>query len=244
MKKVLIIGANSDMGKSFARDCAQKGSDLILTGRDQARLEQLADDLKIRNNIGIETILFDITKRDQIISFYENLPSKPDVVACFIGFLAESDECANNFEITENIININFTNIILILDQIANAFENFNNGTIIAVSSTAGDRGRASRYHYGSAKSGLNTYLSGLRQRLYKSNVRVINIKPGFCGTKMIKGINTPEFLTSNPEDVSKAILRAIKYNLDTVYVYWFWKWIMLIIKLIPEFIFKRLNIK
>ena len=189
MKKVLIIGANSDMGKSFARDCAQKGSDLILTGRDQARLEQLADDLKIRNNIGIETILFDITKRDQIISFYENLPSKPDVVACFIGFLAESNECTNNFEITENIININFTNIILILDQIANAFENFNNGTIIAVSSTAGDRGRASRYHYGSAKSGLNTYLSGLRQRLYKSNVRVINIKPGFCGTKMIKGI-------------------------------------------------------
>lgn len=244
MKKILIIGANSDMGKSFARDCAEKGSDLILTGRDEVRLEQLANDLKIRNNIKIEIMLFDIRNRDQVISFYDSLPSKPDVVACFIGILAETKECTNDFEIAKNIININFTYIILVLDQIANAFEHEKNGIIVCISSTAGDRGRASRYHYGSAKSGLNTYLSGLRQRLHKSNVRVINIKPGFCNTKMIKDIDTHEFLTSKPEDISKAIFRAIKYNLDVVYVYWFWKWIMLIVKLIPEFIFKRLNIK
>ena len=243
MKKVLIIGANSDMAKSFARDCAKRGYDLILTGRNSERLELLVEDLKIRNNINVEKIIFDINQDELRNNFYQHLPCHPDIAACFIGVLENSDDCINDVKKTENLININFTYTVSILDQISNEFKKKKNGIIIAISSTAGDRGRASKYHYGSTKAALNTYLSGLRQRLYSSGVRVINIKPGFCRTKMINNINTPEFITSHPNDVSKAIFRAIKYKYDVVYVYWFWSLIMLIIKLIPEFIFKRIKI-
>ena len=150
----------------------------------------------------------------------------------------------SNFDISRKVIDINFSCLVSILDIIANDFEKRKNGIIVAVSSTAGDRGRASRYHYGSAKAALNTYLSGLRNRLFISNVRVITIKPGYCNTKMTDGMKLSSFLTSEPEDVSKAIFNAINSGKDICYVYKVWKWIMLIIKIIPEIIFKRLKIK
>ena len=142
----------------------------------------------------------------------------------------------------KTVFDINFSCVVSILDIIANDFEDRKDGIIVAISSTAGDRGRASRYHYCSAKAALNTYLSGLRNRLFTSNVRVITIKPGYCNTKMTDGMKLPSFLTSEPEDVSRSIFNAINSGKDISYVYKIWKWIMLIIKIIPEIIFQKIK--
>ena len=242
-KNILILGATSDMGRSFARECASSGHNIILAAKNNESLSTLYKDLEIRTNAYIQSFKFDVLDTDSHKSFYESLPLKIDLVVCFIGYLEESSKCKKNFNIAKKVIDINFSGVVSILDIIANDFEYRKDGIIVAISSTAGDRGRASRYHYCSAKAALNTYLSGLRNRLFTSNVRVITIKPGYCNTKMTDGMKLPSFLTSEPEDVSRSIFNAINSGKDISYVYKIWKWIMLIIKIIPEIIFKRLKI-
>ena len=144
-------------------------------------------------------------------------------------------------------IDINFTGAVSILETIAKNFEARRKGFIIGISSGAGDRGRASNYIYGSAKSAFSTYLSGLRNRLSKSNVHVMTVKPGVVNTPMIKDeikeLKLPAILIAKPEDVAKDIYNAQIKGKDILYSRWFWKYIMMVIKCIPEPIFKRLSL-
>lgn len=242
-KNILVLGATSDMAKSFCKESATRGHNIVLAGRDVNNLKALHEDLEIRSSSKIYSAPFDILHTDLHSDFYANLPIKIDLVVCFIGYLEASSSCEKNYNVAKKVFDVNFSCIVSILDIIANDFEKKKDGIIVALSSTAGDRGRASRYHYASAKAALNTYLSGLRNRLFVSNVRVITIKPGYCDTRMIDGMNLPSFLTSDPQDVTNTIFNAINFNKDVIYVYKIWKWIMLIIKIIPEGIFKRLKI-
>jgi short-subunit dehydrogenase len=114
---------------------------------------------------------------------------------------------------------------------------------IIGISSVAGERGRQSNYFYGSSKAGFTAFLSGLRNRLSRKNIQVITIIPGFVNTKMIKNINTPKFLTSEPKDIANKIYKATQRNQDIVFSNYKWSLIMQFIKLIPEKIFKRLKL-
>src|SRR5690606_12784913 len=116
-------------------------------------------------------------------------------------------------------------------------------GTIVGISSVAGERGRQSNYLYGSAKAGFTAYLSGLRNALFSDNVHVVTVLPGFVYTKMTENLNLPKLLTAQPSEVADAIYAAVQKKKNTIYVRWFWKWIMLIIKCIPEFIFKKLKL-
>jgi hypothetical protein len=129
------------------------------------------------------------------------------------------------------------------LNIIANDFEQRRSGVIIGVSSVAGDRGRGSNYMYGSAKAGFTAYLSGLRNRLAKSNVHVITVKPGFVRTRMTEGLPLPGPVTAKPEQVARDVFKAYRGRRNEVYTLWMWRYIMLVIKLIPEAIFKRLNL-
>ena len=122
-------------------------------------------------------------------------------------------------------------------------FEKRGKGIIVGMSSVAGDRGRGSNYIYGSSKSGFTSYLSGLRNRLNKSSVKVITVKPGFIKTKMTSHLELPKILTASPYDISNDIINSIKKGKNIIYSKWFWNWIMLIIKVIPESIFKKLNL-
>jgi len=124
-----------------------------------------------------------------------------------------------------------------------NDFEKRKSGFIIGISSVAGDRGRKSNYIYGSAKAALTAYLSGLRNRLYVANVHVLTVKPGFVATKMTEGMDLPEKLTAQPEAVAEDIYRAQQKNKNVLYTKWIWRWVMLIIKVIPEWKFKRMSI-
>jgi decaprenylphospho-beta-D-erythro-pentofuranosid-2-ulose 2-reductase len=137
---------------------------------------------------------------------------------------------------------VNYLGAMSVLDQCAGVLAAGGNGFIIGISSVAGDRGRQSNYYYGSAKAGLSAYLSGLRNRLSGQGVHVMTVKPGFVDTAMTYGLEGM-FLVASPEDIGRQIVRAVGKRRNTVYLPWFWRYIMLIIRHIPEFVFKRLKL-
>lgn len=241
-KTVLILGGNSDVGKSLAKDFSKLGSNLILTTRKKDQLNFLKSDLEIRYEISCDIKLFDVLDFKSHKSFYKNLKTKPDIVITCIGYLDNQGDSQNDFEESLRAIQSNFTGLVSILNIISNDFEKKGSGVIVGVSSVAGDRGRGSNYIYGSSKAAFTSYLSGLRNRLHASGVSVITIKPGFIKTKMTSHLDLPKLLTASTDEISKDILNSIKKGKSIIYTKWFWKWIMLIIKLIPERIFKKLR--
>ncbi len=242
MKQALILGATSDMGQAFARRCAAEGFGLTLAARNTDVLGLLANDLRVRFNTEIETVLFDALDMAGHPTFYKNLKHRPDVAACFVGWLGDADAVHKDFTAARQVLDTNYTGVVSILDRVAEEFEARGKGIIIGVSSVAGDRGRQPGYHYGSSKAALTAYLSGLRNRLYASGVHVITVKPGYCHTKMVEHFDLPAAITSDPEQVAHAIYKAMKRKQNVVYVLWMWRWIMLAIQHIPEALFKRLR--
>ena len=241
-KTVLILGGNSDVGKSLAKDFSKLGSNLILTTRKKDQLNFLKSDLEIRYEISCDIKLFDVLDFKSHKSFYKNLKTKPDIVITCIGYLDNQRDSQNDFEESLRAIQSNFTGLVSILNIISNDFEKKGSGVIVGVSSVAGDRGRGSNYIYGSSKAAFTSYLSGLRNRLHALGVSVITIKPGFIKTKMTSHLDLPKLLTASTDEISKDILNSIKKGKSIIYTKWFWKWIMLITKLIPERIFKKLR--
>ena len=141
-------------------------------------------------------------------------------------------------------IDLNFTSAVALLAPLASYLEGRRSGYLAAISSVAGDRGRQSNYTYGAAKAGLTAYLQGLRNRLYRSGVHVLTIKPGFVDTPMTRGLVNPNSpLVASPKRVARDIDRAIRRRRNTIYTPWFWRPIMLVVRLVPEFIFKRLKL-
>jgi short-subunit dehydrogenase len=157
--------------------------------------------------------------------------------------MAEQKIAQNEWNQTLQTINVNYTGALSILNIVANDFEKERRGFIVGVSSVAGDRGRKANYTYGSAKAGFSAYLSGLRNRLYESGVQVLTVKPGFVNTKMTENLDLPQKLTAEPSDVAEDIYSAQQKGRNTLYTKPIWFFIMLIIKHIPEFIFKKMSI-
>lgn len=243
MSYVLIIGAKSDIAKEVARVYAKNGYNIYLASRQSEDLKDLANDIKIRSNLDVKLCEFDIAKFETHQDFYNSLQEKPLGVIVVAGYMAEQKDCENDFEKTLNTINVNFTGAISILNIISNDMEKNKNGFIVGVSSVAGDRGRKANYIYGSSKAGFSAYLSGLRNRLFESKVQVLTVKPGFVATKMTAGLDLPQKLTAQPEEVAKDIFVAQQKGKDVLYTKGIWRLIMLIIKHIPEVIFKKLSI-
>jgi short-subunit dehydrogenase len=243
MKYILIIGAKSDIAKEVSRKYAKKGYNLYLAGKNISEISSFVDDIKIRTGVEAKLKEFDITKFDTHNNFYNELEIKPEGVMIAAGYMEEQKTCELDFEKTINTINVNYTGAVSILNIIANDFESRKSGFIIGISSVAGDRGRKTNYIYGSSKAAFTSYLSGLRNRLFENNVHVLTVKPGFVDTKMTAGLDLPEKLTASPEEVAYAIVKAQEKNKNIIYVKPVWQIIMLIIKHIPEFIFKRLSI-
>jgi decaprenylphospho-beta-D-erythro-pentofuranosid-2-ulose 2-reductase len=242
MDYVLIVGATSDIAKAIANIYAKKGYNLYLAARNLEECKAFGTDQKIKYDIDIECFELDILNFESHEKFFNSIKVKPIGVIVVVGYLGNQEEAIHNLSESRKIIDTNFTSVVNLLNIVADDFEKNKKGFIIGISSVAGDRGRQSNYLYGSAKAGFSAYLSGLQQRLFKSNVHVLNVKPGFVDTKMTKDLNLPKLLTANPVDVAKDIFKAQQKNKDIVYTKWFWKWIMLIIKSIPTKIFKKLS--
>jgi len=243
MKKVMIIGANSAIAESAARIWAQRGDDLFLVARNQQKLDALAADLRVRGGKNVVTFCMDVNDIDAHAAMLQHANEKLNGINTVLlahGTLSDQTACQQSVALTLTEINTNALSFIALLTPIANQFEQQKNGTIAVISSVAGDRGRQSNYVYGSAKAMLTAFTSGLRQRLAKSGVPVVTIKPGFVDTPM-----TAEFkkglLWASADQVADSIVRACDHGKNEIYTPWFWFWIMAIIKNIPEFVFKKI---
>lgn len=243
MSYVLILGAGSDIAKALIKKYAQNKFDIYLAGRNWEELNKDANDLQIRYGINAKPVYFDALDYNSHRGIYDSLEQKPIGVICAVGYVGDQQKGQNDFWETHKIINTNYLGCVSILDIVANDLESRKEGFIVGISSVAGDRGRQSNYIYGSAKAGFTAYLSGLRNRLYKSNVHVLTVKPGFVATKMTRDMKLPEKLTAQPEEVANDIYNAQQKKKDIIYTKWFWFCIMMIIKHIPESIFKKKNL-
>jgi len=243
MSYILIVGAKSDIAKAVAREYAKHGYDLYLAARDVNDLEAFAKDITTRTQQDVRLVELDILDYAQHQPVYDNLREKPLGIVSAVGYLGDQEKAQYDFSEAQKIIDTNYTGVVSLLNIVANDFEKRRSGFIVGISSVAGDRGRKSNYIYGSAKAALTAYLSGLRNRLYDAQVHVLTVKPGFVATKMTEDMDLPEKLTAQPDEVAQDIFEAQQKGENVLYTKWIWKWIMLIIKLIPEFQFKKMSI-
>jgi len=240
---VLILGAGSDMAVALARQFAAEKYDVQLAARNTSFLQAQENDLRIRYGINVSSHAFDAVDFASHPAFYESLPVKPDITVCVFGYLGDQELGQTSWQEASRIIHTNYTGAVSILNVVAADYAARRQGTIMGISSVAGERGRQSNYLYGSAKAGFTAYLSGLRNRLFHNGVHVMTVQPGFVYTRMTEGLTLPPLLTAQPTEVASAIVKAAKAKKNVLYVKWFWRYIMLIIKSIPEFIFKKLKL-
>ena len=243
MSYVLIIGAKSDIAKATAREYAKHGYDLYLAARNVSELEEFAKDVITRTQKDVNLVELDILDYKSHQTFYEKLEEKPLGVISAIGYLGEQEKAQSDFQEAQQIMDTNYTGVVSLFNIIADDFEKRRSGFMVGISSVAGDRGRKSNYIYGSAKAALTAYLSGLRNRLYDAQVHVLTVKPGFVATKMTEDMDLPEKLTAQPEEVAEDIYKAQQKGKNVLYTKWIWRWVMLIIRNIPEFQFKKMSI-
>jgi short-subunit dehydrogenase len=244
-RSAIVLGATSGIGREVARRLGSEGYDLVLAGRDEAELQRHAADVAIRYGVRAEAVPFDAEATATHEAFYagcrERLGGSPEVVVLCYGDMADQREAERDFGLARRMIDVNLASPISVLEIAARDLIERGRGTLCAIGSVAGDRGRQSNYLYGSTKAGLATYLQGLRHRLARTKVRVLTVKPGFVDTGMTWGLlksNSP--LVASPAKVAEDIVKAIHKKRRQLYTPWFWRWIMLIIRTVPEPLFVR----
>ena len=240
---VVIIGASSGVGREVAHIFSQEGHKVICGSRDEKELEWLVSDLKIRYNCAAYGIPIDVTKKSSIKTFIEKIDEHFTTIDCVIvttGTMPANEIPYHDEQELITTTMTNYTGIALVLNKISRRMVNNHSGIIICLSSVAGIRGRQSNFIYGASKSALNTYLQGLRMKMYQHNVRVVTILPGYVDTPMSYGKVKQRYAVS-PRYVARKIYKLTKGNRNVVYVPPIWWLIMRIIRFIPESIFKRL---
>lgn len=243
MKTIVIFGATSAIAKAVAKLYAKKGDSLFLVGRNAEQTQTLAIDLKVRGAKEVAFAVSDLAKIEQhppLIATIKQTFPKIDVALLAHGVLPNQDACNQSVESAIEAMTVNFISPVSLLTLLANEMQE--KSAIAVISSVAGDRGRQSNYVYGAAKGGLSLFLQGLRNRLHSKGVAVITIKPGLVDTPMTASFKKGA-LWAKPEQVAKGIVKAIEKRHDEVYLPSFWKWIMFIIRQIPESLFKRLSL-
>lgn len=241
--RALILGGASDIGRAVAHRLAKDGYDVALAARNVDRLEADRADISLRYDTNVELREFDVLATERLTEFVDGFVPCPTVVVCVVGTMGEHEVSIRDPEAAAVVMRSNYEGPAQVLGLFANRLEKNGGGTVVGVSSVAGDRGRASNYVYGSAKAGFTAFLSGLRNQMSKSNVHVVTVKPGFVATRMTEDLDLPKALTAQPDEVANAILRAVQDRRDVVYVRRVWWFIMFIIRALPERIFKKTSL-
>ena len=244
--KVLVIGATSAIATATTRQLVARGDmDLHLVARKGSQLKALGEDLKIRGAVRITTQQLDLASlgdHEECVSQAVTNLAQLDLALICHGSLGNQETDQRSADATLEQLNTNALSHISLLTHISNVMEQQQSGTIVVISSVAGDRGRASNYIYGSAKAMVSTFAEGLRNRLLGTGVHVITVKPGLVDTPMTADFKKG-LLWAQPEDIATGILQAIDKKTGVVYLPKYWRLIMLIIKHLPDFIHKRLKI-
>jgi decaprenylphospho-beta-D-erythro-pentofuranosid-2-ulose 2-reductase len=245
MLNVLIIGATSAIAEATARCYAARGARLFLVARDPTRLADITADLRIRGAVDVGQATLDVNRFDAHAGVLDQawlLLQSVDMVLIAHGTLPDQSACETSVETALAEFATNGTSTIALMTALAPRLEAQRRGVLAVISSVAGDRGRQSNYLYGAAKAAVSTFASGMRQRLAKVGVSVLTIKPGFVDTPMTRDFRKGA-LWATPDAVARGIVHAVDRGRSVVYLPWFWWPIMLIIRHIPEFIFKRIRL-
>jgi len=244
MQKILIIGATSAIAEAAARRWAARGDQLFLAGRNAQRLEAIAADLRVRGAGQVTVGVLDCNDFERhapLLDQAEQALGGLDLALIAHGTLPDQQQVQDSVALSQQELRGNGLSVIALCTLLAPRFERRRAGAIAVISSVAGDRGRASNYVYGAAKAMVSAYLSGLRQRLWRSGVQVLTIKPGFVDTPM-----TREFpkgpLWASADTVAAGIVRALDRRDTVVYLPGFWRLIMWIIRSVPERVFVKMK--
>ncbi|MDQ1264853.1 MAG: hypothetical protein QG635_2 [Bacteroidota bacterium] len=245
MKKVMIFGAASAIASETAKCFAREGSYLFLVDLNKERLEAVSQDILVHAKTQISIDVLDANnfeKHNEIIQKAADSMNGLDAVLIAHGTLPDQKKIENDIDSIVKEFNTNCVSVVSLATAAASYFEPKKKGTIAVISSVAGDRGRQSNYIYGAAKGGVSIFLQGLRNRLSKSGINVVTIKPGMVDTPMTAHIpKSPLF--AKPKDIGEGIYKAMKNGKDVTYLPSYWRLVMLIIKLIPEGIFKKMGL-
>ena len=239
----LILGGSSAIARAFARVATEAGSDVLLAGRDLEDLERTARDLRIRHGRHVEALAFDATDFASHAAFVDAVHTHARRLDVFLAFGLMPSQAAIDADpdLGLRTIAATYTGAASVLLRLAPVLEAQGDGRVVVLGSVAGDRGRLKNYVYGSAKAGLHAFTQGLRARLFRTGVLVTTVKPGFIDTAMTFGMRTGALMGS-PEACARACLRSARRGREVAYYPAVWRLIMLIIRLIPERLMKRLN--
>lgn len=244
-KRILIIGATSTIAEAFARIAAADSASLYLLARDLTRAQAIAQDLALRGAASVAAAQLDVTDTTAhagVLDAAWTALGGVDIALVAHGTLPDQARCNADTDYALREFEVNATATIALAMRVANKLQAQGGGTLAVISSVAGDRGRASNALYGSAKAAVSACLSGLRQRLHASGVNVLTIKPGFVDTPMTADFRKG-LLWAKPEQVARGIMRAIQRRRSVVYLPWFWRPIMFVIRCLPEPLFRRVKL-
>ncbi len=248
-RSILIVGASSAIAQEAARVFAKRGAALCLCARRAEQLESMEQDLRSHGAQHVAGIVFEAEDRTHIPMLMQqasSLMGSIDAVLIAYGSLPDQQACQDDVERIVHEFEINATSVIAVCTEAAKYFLAQPQGQIhpclAVISSVAGDRGRQSNYIYGAAKGAVSIFLQGLRNRLHPMGIHVLTIKPGFVDTPMTAHL-PKNALFASARAVGKRIVSAMDRENDVVYVPGFWRYIMFIIRHIPESLFKTLKL-
>ena len=244
-KKILVLGATSGIAEATCRLWAEQGHQLFLLARNPERLAMVAADLRTRGAASVDTAtadLDDTARHPELLSHAINTLTGLDIAYLAHGILGDQHTGEQDFAHAAHILHTNLVAPVSLLTWLANFCVQRRSGTLAVISSVAGDRGRKSNYLYGASKAGLSAFLGGLRNRVDREGVTVLNIKPGPVKTAMTSSMKGSHKF-ADPSKVAQAIVAAIEKRRDTLYTPFQWQPIMFVIRHIPESVFKKLNL-
>ncbi len=242
--KVAVLGATKGMGRALARRMAQRGDAVALLGRDRGDLERSARDLEVRGGARVGTAVCDLERPETFAPALEEAETALgglDAVVVTAGLFATQERLEADPELARRLLLVDFTNTVAFCEEARRRLLARGGGTLCVFSSVAGERGRKPVVLYGAAKAGLTRYLEGLDHRFRAAGLRTVCVKPGFVRTSMTDGLPAPPF-AGEPEGVARRVLRAIDAGTPVVYAPGAWRWVMLVIRLLPRFVMRRVG--
>ncbi len=243
--KVVFLGATKGMGRALARLHAERGDSLFLLGRDVEELARSAADLQARGRG--EPVRVAVCDLAEPAGFAAALDAADaalagfDTVVVTAGLFATQAQMEADVELAHRVLVIDFANTVVFCEHARKRLLARGGGTLCVFSSVAGDRGRKPVVLYGAAKAGLSAYLEGLDHKFRGQGLRTVCVKPGFVKTGMTAGLQPPPF-AGEPEDVARAVLRAIDHGTPELYAPGIWAHVMRVIRWLPRFVMRKIN--
>jgi len=243
-KKIIVVGASSGIGKAIAVAELKQGNQVVCIARREAELKGITDTFS-----EAKYLVCDVTSEKSIQLTWKTalqLLGGIDILYYASGLLLPASGDDFDFGKDKAMMEVNLLGAMSFCNLASATMARQGSGSIVGISSIAGDRGRKGNPAYNASKAGLNCYLESLRNRLASRKVHVCTVKPGFVRTPMLEGVPVPKKGLLQPISAERAgeeIVQAVRKGKDEVYVPGIWRLVGLILVHVPRFIFKKLDL-